>query len=57
LIAHAPQRGVWATNWPHVNQKVRIDEDVLVDRIRDWAGDETSLRRILVDAPREIFGF
>jgi hypothetical protein len=36
---------------------VRIDEDVLVDRIRDWAGDETSLRRILVDAPREIFGF
>jgi D-galactarolactone isomerase len=57
LIAHAPERGVWATNWPHVNQKVRIDEDVLVDRIRDWAGDETSLRRIFVDAPREIYGF
>jgi len=57
LVAHAPERGVWATNWPHVNQKVRIDEEVLRDCLLDWAGDERTLHRILVDTPAELYGF
>jgi D-galactarolactone isomerase len=57
LITHAPERGVWATNWPHVNQKILIDDSALLDRICDWAADEKTLRRILVDTPAELYGF
>jgi D-galactarolactone isomerase len=61
LVDHAPERGVWATNWPHVNQKVRIDENVLRDCLIDWAGDGAegarNLERILVDTPAELYGF
>jgi len=57
LISHAPERGMWGTNWPHVNYNHPVDEDMLLDRIREWASDDKTLRQVLVDTPAEFFGF
>jgi D-galactarolactone isomerase len=57
LIAHAPERGMWGTNWPHVNSEGPVDEDILLELIREWTSDEKTLRQILVDTPAEFFGF
>jgi 2-pyrone-4,6-dicarboxylate lactonase len=47
LVAHAPQRVVWGSDWPHD----------LVDLIADWIPDAATRRRILVDSPCELYGF
>ncbi len=57
LIAYAPERGLWATNWPHVNQKVAIDEEILLERLFDWAGDDKTAHRMLAETPAELYGF
>jgi D-galactarolactone isomerase len=58
LIAHAPERLLWASNWPHPTAPgVPPDEADLLDLLLEWAPDETTRRRILVDNPAELYGF
>lgn len=59
LIAAAPERMVWATNWPHPSiRKNYPDEGALLDTVADWThGDERLRRRILVDNPAKLYGF
>jgi D-galactarolactone isomerase len=59
LVKHAPERMVWASNWPHPSapkDKVPDDADLL-DLLLDWAPDESMRRKILVDNPAELYGF
>lgn len=59
LIAHAPDRMLWATNWPHA-QAAKFgypDEAGLFDLLLDWAPDETAIRKMLVDNPARLYGF
>jgi 2-pyrone-4,6-dicarboxylate lactonase len=59
LVAHAPERLVWGTDWPHVNmdgRRIPNDGD-LVDLIPEWITDEATRRRILVDNPCALYGF
>lgn len=58
LAAHAPERCVWGTDWPHPNSTGHIPDDgELVDLIADWAPDPALRQRILVDNPATLYGF
>lgn len=58
VIAHAPERIIWGSNWPHVGvpRSDYPDDAVLLDILLDWADPETR-RKILVDNPAELYGF
>lgn len=59
LVKLAPERMVWASNWPHpsVPQDKAPDDAVLLDTLLDWAPDDATRRRILADNPAELYGF
>jgi predicted TIM-barrel fold metal-dependent hydrolase len=58
LAAHAPERVLWGTDWPHVNIKGAMPEDTaLVDLIAEIAPSEPLQRLLLVENPAELFGF
>jgi D-galactarolactone isomerase len=58
LIAHAPERLIWGTNWPHVGvpRSAYPDDARLFDLLLDWATPATR-QKILVDNPAQLFGF
>jgi D-galactarolactone isomerase len=59
LVQHAPERMLWASNWPHPSApKDKVPEDAdLLDLLLDWAPDEATRKKILVDNPAQLFGF
>jgi 2-pyrone-4,6-dicarboxylate lactonase len=60
LIARAPDRMIWGTDWPHSNiyQHGTIPNDGdLMSMMFDFAPDEAVRRRILVDNPAGLFDF
>ena len=57
LVKAAPERMLWASNWPHPGQTFIPDEADLLDLLLEWAGDEATRKRILVDNPAEVYGF
>lgn len=60
LIAKAPDRVLWGTNWPHSNlfQYGRTPNDgLLLNLMLDFAPDESIRNQILVDNPARLFGF
>jgi D-galactarolactone isomerase len=57
LVKAAPDRMLWATNWPHPGQVPRPDDVHLLDILADWAPDAAVRQRILVDNPAELYGF
>jgi D-galactarolactone isomerase len=59
LVKQAPERMLWASNWPHPSvpkEKCPSDEDLL-DLLLDWAPDEKVRKKILVDNPAELYGY
>lgn len=59
LVKAAPERCVWATNWPHpsVPRAQCPDDADLLDLLLDWAPDEKTRNRILADNPARLYGF
>ena len=57
LARAAPERMLWASNWPHPGRKNPPDEADLLDVLLDWVDDETVRNRILADNPAELYGF
>jgi D-galactarolactone isomerase len=58
LVKHAPERMMWASNWPHPSARQNPPEDeALLELLADWAPDERTRRKILVDNPAELYGF
>ena len=58
LVAHRPDRLVWASDWPHVNMNGRTmpnDADLL-DLLADWAPEAAVRDAILADNPQRLFG-
>ncbi len=59
LVKKAPERMLWASNWPHPSvpkAKRPADEDLL-DLLLDWAPIENDRKKILVGNPAELYGF
>jgi predicted TIM-barrel fold metal-dependent hydrolase len=56
LIAAAPDRVLWGTDWPHPNVRWEPDEADLVDLLPSFA-DAAALQQVLVDNPARLYGF
>jgi D-galactarolactone isomerase len=57
LVAHAPERMLWATNWPHPGQASPPGFPDLHQLMIDWFPRSTTRHKILVDNPAELYGF
>lgn len=59
LIKLAPDRMVWASNWPHpsVPKEQAPDDAMLLDTLLNWAPDDKTRSRILADNPAKLYGF
>lgn len=59
LAKTAPERMLWASNWPHVSVTAANypDDADLLDLLLEWAPDEAVRRKILVDNPARLYGF
>lgn len=58
LIAVAPERCVWGTDWPHPDyQRTMPDDGELLDLLGTWAPLASQRKQILVDNPASLYGF
>jgi predicted TIM-barrel fold metal-dependent hydrolase len=58
LIEAAPDRVVWASDWPHpVSKQQPPNEADLLELLYRIAPDAATLKKILVDNPANLFGF
>jgi D-galactarolactone isomerase len=57
LVKAAPDRMLWASNWPHPGAKPIPDDGNLLDLLLEWAPDEKTRQKILVDNPARLYGF
>jgi D-galactarolactone isomerase len=59
LVKKAPERMLWASNWPHpaVPEERRPADEDLLDLLLDWAPIEDDRKRILTDNPAELYQF
>lgn len=57
LVLEAPERAIWATNWPHPWVAAPPSEAALVSLLWTWVPDEAKRHRILVENPARLYGF
>lgn len=57
LIAAAPERILWGTDWPHPNVKWMPNDGGLVDLFALMAPDFEIQKKILVENPARLYGF
>jgi D-galactarolactone isomerase len=57
LVRLAPERMLWASNWPHPSVKDKPDDAALLDLLLDWAPDDATRHLILVENPEGLYGF
>lgn len=58
LVAHAPERVLWGTDFPHPNIiGAAPDDGLLVDRLADIAPTAELLEKLLVSNPTQFFDF
>jgi D-galactarolactone isomerase len=53
----APERMLWASNWPHPSATEKPDDAWMLDMLLDWIPDEAARKKALVDNPAELYGF
>jgi len=58
LAKAAPDRTIWACNWPHPMVGERTPQNAwMLDMLLDWVPDETARHKVLVDNPARLYGF
>jgi predicted TIM-barrel fold metal-dependent hydrolase len=57
LIAAAPGRMIWGSDYPHLSFSDRVDSRRLFALLEDWAPDKRVRVQILVENPLRCFGF
>ncbi|HZQ75535.1 MAG TPA: amidohydrolase family protein [Burkholderiales bacterium] len=57
LIAAAPDRILWGTDWPHPNVKWMPNDGDLADLFAEMAPTAALQKKILVDNPARLYGF
>ena len=59
LVTAAPERCVWASNWPFPSASPgnKPDAVLMLDIVKSWAPDEKLRHRILVENPEVLYGF
>lgn len=56
LIAAAPERLVWGSDYPHLSFPQVHSEEIFA-LLKTWVPDPAAQRRILADNPKRLFGF
>jgi predicted TIM-barrel fold metal-dependent hydrolase len=59
-IGAAPDRVLWATDWPHPSpgpSGLKPDDARLMDLAAEWAGDDATRQKIFVDNAATLYGF
>lgn len=67
LLAAAPDRTVWASDWPHTDGRDRrdplaaepfreVDDRAALDRLWRWCADERAWQAVLADNPGRLYG-
>jgi predicted TIM-barrel fold metal-dependent hydrolase len=58
FAAAAPDRTIWATDWPHVRFRRAMPNDAdLLEMLYRYVPDAAARRKILVDNPARLYGF
>jgi len=58
LVAAAPDRVIWGTDWPHPHLEIpMVNDGDLADLLAEWIPEEDTRHRILVENPARLFGF
>jgi D-galactarolactone isomerase len=58
LVRAAPERMLWASNWPHPSAQENPPDDVrLLELLDEWVEDTATRDRILVENPALLYGF
>jgi D-galactarolactone isomerase len=58
LANQAPERMLWATNWPHPSLGVQAPDDAwMLDMLLDWIPDEPTRKKALAENPAQLYGF
>jgi predicted TIM-barrel fold metal-dependent hydrolase len=57
LVAAAPDRCVWGTDWPHPQMDPAPEAGLLLDQLFEWVPDATVRQKVLVDNPARLYGF
>jgi 2-pyrone-4,6-dicarboxylate lactonase len=58
LIETAPDRIIWGSDYPHLTPLAgTIDSVELFNVLGQWAPDDSTRQKILVDNPRNLYGF
>lgn len=58
LAKAAPERMLWATNWPHPTPGAPVPDDAwMLDMLLDWIPDQGARNKALVDNPAQLYGF
>ena len=59
FVKAAPDRMVWGSDWPHPSEPPnrKPNDAVLFDLLSEWAPDEATRHRILVENPVTLYGF
>ena len=57
LIAAAPERCVWGSNWPFPSANPKPDGVLMLALLAKWAPDAGLRHRILVENPERLYGF
>ena len=57
LIAAAPDRVIWGSDYPHLSFADKVGSVELFNLLGTWVPDEARRRMILVDNPAKLFGF
>ena len=59
FVRAAPERLVWGSDWPHpgLPDHNKPDDALLFDLLTEWAPDEATRNRILVQNPEALYGF
>jgi predicted TIM-barrel fold metal-dependent hydrolase len=57
LIAAAPERVIWGSDYPHLSFSDRVDSQRVFTLLEAWAPDKRVRDRILLENPQRCFGF
>jgi len=57
LIATAPDRLIWGSDYPHLSFHDKVGTIGLFNKLADWAPEAATRQKILADNPARLFGF